>query len=135
MSITLGSPCRHVKSVAVVGAGVVGLSVALRLKETWPGLQVKVIANEFLQQTTSYGAGGLWEPYALSGKQMFHITSASLHEDFPNSSIFLLFEFLLLFSISEIIYPVFLSHSFLHLTRHIPRQDPPMGTIFFRLFP
>lgn len=57
------------KKVAVVGAGTVGLSVAYRLSELYPSscVEVTVIAEEFLQQTTSYGSGGLWEPYQIAG--------------------------------------------------------------------
>jgi glycine/D-amino acid oxidase-like deaminating enzyme len=56
------------KKIAVVGAGTVGLSVALRLKEQFPNdVDVTVIAAEFLQQTTSYSSGGLWEPYQIAG--------------------------------------------------------------------
>lgn len=57
-------------SVAVIGAGVVGLSVALRLKQTYPLLAVTIVSEGFIQNTTSYGAGGLWEPYALSGTSL-----------------------------------------------------------------
>lgn len=57
------------KKVAVIGAGTVGLSVALKLVETYgQQLDVTIIAAEFLQQTTSYGSGGLWEPYQIAGK-------------------------------------------------------------------
>jgi glycine/D-amino acid oxidase-like deaminating enzyme len=56
------------KKIAVVGAGTVGLSVAQRLKEQFRNkVDVTVIAAEFLQQTTSYGSGGLWEPYQIAG--------------------------------------------------------------------
>lgn len=56
------------KKVAVIGAGTVGLSVALKLVEKYGQLvDVTIIAAEFLQQTTSYGSGGLWEPYQIAG--------------------------------------------------------------------
>ena len=68
--------------VAVVGGGVIGLSTALRLaeagdKEQGGGgggggggaraseLSVSVFARGFGPDTTSSGAGGLWEPYKL----------------------------------------------------------------------
>ena len=55
--------------VAVVGAGTVGLSQALRVKEELgkDGAEVVVIADAFLSGTTSYGSGGLWEPYQIAG--------------------------------------------------------------------
>ena len=56
------------KRVAVIGAGTVGLSVALKLVEKYgQQVDVTIIAAEFLQQTTSYGSGGLWEPYQIAG--------------------------------------------------------------------
>ncbi|CAF3601265.1 unnamed protein product [Adineta steineri] len=48
--------------VAVVGAGVVGLSTALCIKSQHPSLSVTIIANRFLDATTSDGAGGLFRP-------------------------------------------------------------------------
>jgi glycine/D-amino acid oxidase-like deaminating enzyme len=56
------------KRVAVIGAGTVGLSAAFRLLELYKDqVEVTIIAAEFLQQTTSYGSGGLWEPYQIAG--------------------------------------------------------------------
>jgi glycine/D-amino acid oxidase-like deaminating enzyme len=60
------------KRVAVIGAGTVGLSAALKLAENYGQfVEVTVIAAEFLQQTTSHNCGGLWEPYQIAG--MYHI--------------------------------------------------------------
>uniref|UniRef100_A0A7S1NFI1 FAD dependent oxidoreductase domain-containing protein n=1 Tax=Eutreptiella gymnastica TaxID=73025 RepID=A0A7S1NFI1_9EUGL len=53
--------------VVVVGAGVQGLSVALALKACVPEVRVTVVAEHFLQSTTSAGAAGLWEPYQIAG--------------------------------------------------------------------
>jgi len=62
----MSSLCR--KRVAIVGAGTVGLSVALRAAEfAGHSIDITIIANEFLSQTTSYGSGGLWEPYQIAG--------------------------------------------------------------------
>src|SRR6195952_5529720 len=47
--------------VRVVGAGVVGLTSALRLAEA--GHQVELVAAQFLQNTTSAIAAALWYPY------------------------------------------------------------------------
>ena len=56
------------KKVAVIGAGTVGLSAALKLAVNYgQQLEITVIAAEFLQQTTSYSCGGLWEPYQIAG--------------------------------------------------------------------
>lgn len=56
------------RKIAVLGAGTVGLSAALKLAETYrQQVEVTIIAAEFLQQTTSYGSGGLWEPYQIAG--------------------------------------------------------------------
>lgn len=58
-------------SVAVVGGGVIGLSTAIRLAEGAGGDKeqggggVVVFARGFGADTTSSGAGGLWEPYKL----------------------------------------------------------------------
>lgn len=63
--------------VAVVGGGVIGLSTALRLAEEaqqrrsdraedeTAELEISVFARGFEAETTSSGAGGLWEPYKL----------------------------------------------------------------------
>ena len=48
--------------VAVVGAGVVGLSTALSIQQAIPSIDVTVIADKFLNETLSYGAGGLFRP-------------------------------------------------------------------------
>jgi D-amino-acid oxidase len=47
--------------VAVVGAGVVGLSCAVRLAEA--GIEVNVLARDLPLETTSAAGGGLWLPH------------------------------------------------------------------------
>lgn len=53
--------------VAVIGAGVIGLSTALCVHERFhplvPCLQLEVYADRFTPHTTSDGAAGLWQPY------------------------------------------------------------------------
>ncbi|KAL7986591.1 hypothetical protein Chor_012874 [Crotalus horridus] len=53
--------------VAVIGAGVIGLSTALCIHDRWHSaerpLQVEIYADEFSPGTTSDGAAGLWQPY------------------------------------------------------------------------
>ncbi|GAA3824757.1 FAD-dependent oxidoreductase [Nocardioides panacisoli] len=52
--------------VIVVGAGVIGLTSAVRLAEA--GHRVDVVARDLPRETTSAVAGGLWYPY-LAGPQ------------------------------------------------------------------
>lgn len=60
----------HVRC-AVVGAGVVGLSVATQLQEQMVASamtsEITVIADSIYDETTSYGCGGFWEPYQVGG--------------------------------------------------------------------
>ena len=75
-------------SVAVIGAGVIGLSSALRIAQEIPGTKVTVYANDFDEETTTSGAAGLWEPYKLSdtpahliqrwGKETFDFLKVSI---------------------------------------------------------
>jgi len=51
------------RDVVVVGAGVIGLSVAVRLAET--GRAVRVLAREMPLDTTSAVAAALWYPYRI----------------------------------------------------------------------
>jgi D-amino-acid oxidase len=43
----------------------VGLSVATELKAQLSGADVTIIAENFYENTTSYGSGGFWEPYQV----------------------------------------------------------------------
>ncbi|ETE71618.1 D-amino-acid oxidase [Ophiophagus hannah] len=53
--------------VAVIGAGVIGLSTALCIHDRYCSvdqpLQLEIYADEFCPGTTSSGAAGLWQPY------------------------------------------------------------------------
>eukprot|EP00884_Botryococcus_braunii_P000406 jgi/Botrbrau1/10366/Bobra.146_2s0005.1 len=51
--------------VTVLGAGVIGLSTALRILQEVEHVAVKIVAKGFYEDTTSHGAGGLWKPYSL----------------------------------------------------------------------
>jgi glycine/D-amino acid oxidase-like deaminating enzyme len=53
--------------ICIVGAGVVGLSCALKLKTACPEIAVTIIASEFYNETTAFGSAGLWEPYQIVG--------------------------------------------------------------------
>lgn len=53
--------------VAVIGAGVIGLSTAQSIYERYHSvvhpLTIEVYADRFTPLTTSDGAAGLWQPY------------------------------------------------------------------------
>ncbi|PNF19743.1 D-aspartate oxidase [Cryptotermes secundus] len=51
--------------VAVIGAGIIGLSTAVLAQEKIPGLQVTIISEHFSPHTTGDGSAGLWMPYCL----------------------------------------------------------------------
>jgi len=51
--------------VAVVGAGIAGLSSANAIQERFPEARVTLIAEKFSPDTTSDGAAGLWWPYLM----------------------------------------------------------------------
>ncbi|WP_422773045.1 FAD-dependent oxidoreductase [Plantactinospora sp. WMMC1484] len=54
----------------VIGAGVIGLSTAVRLAEA--GLAVRVRAARPPQETTSASAGASWGPYELTDERVLH---------------------------------------------------------------
>ncbi|VDI75319.1 Hypothetical predicted protein [Mytilus galloprovincialis] len=51
--------------VCVVGAGIIGLSSAVRIQESIPGIDITIIADKFSPNTCSDGSGGFWEPFLL----------------------------------------------------------------------
>lgn len=52
--------------VAVVGAGVIGLTSALAIVENFPNdYEVTIFAEKFTPETTGDGSAGLWFPYCL----------------------------------------------------------------------
>lgn len=53
--------------VAVVGAGVVGLSTAVCIAEALPSCSVTVLAEKFSPDTTSDGAAGILIPSSFPG--------------------------------------------------------------------
>lgn len=55
-----------VVKIAIIGAGVVGLSCATVIQERFPHIPVTIIADKFSPETTSDGAAGLWWPFLLS---------------------------------------------------------------------
>ncbi len=49
--------------IVVIGAGVVGLSTAVKLQDTLGDrCHVTIIADKFFEETTSYGAAGIVRP-------------------------------------------------------------------------
>ncbi|XP_033753948.1 D-aspartate oxidase-like [Pecten maximus] len=48
--------------IAVIGAGVVGLSTAINIETIIPGCDITIIADRFEADTTSIGAGGIFRP-------------------------------------------------------------------------
>jgi glycine/D-amino acid oxidase-like deaminating enzyme len=67
-----GETQTQLQSVTVLGAGVCGLTSALRLKQAFPSVPVQIIGERIATAserdiTTSEGAAGLWKPFALSG--------------------------------------------------------------------
>ena len=78
----------HTK-VAIVGAGICGLSTAIRLQDADPSLDITIIAEKFSPNTTSDGAAGFWCPtfmedtpmesqryLLLLNTDLFHVTAA-----------------------------------------------------------
>ncbi|XP_012277457.1 D-aspartate oxidase [Orussus abietinus] len=51
--------------VAVVGAGIIGVTTALAVKEAFPQIDVTIFADVFTPGTTGDGSAGLWGPYIL----------------------------------------------------------------------
>lgn len=51
-------------NIAVLGAGIIGVSTALNTQKLIPLARVKIISEKFGQETTSWGAGGLFRPTA-----------------------------------------------------------------------
>lgn len=52
-------------SVCVVGAGIIGLSTAIRLQEIEPRASITIVAEKFSPETTSDVAAGIWRPSYL----------------------------------------------------------------------
>lgn len=55
--------------IAVVGAGVVGLSTALCVSKLVPGCSITVLSDKFSPDTTSDVAAGMLIPHVDAGKR------------------------------------------------------------------
>ncbi len=56
--------------VAVIGAGVIGLSTAYCLKSADPSVDVTILAKSCSPETCSDVAAGIWEPFILRDTPM-----------------------------------------------------------------
>ena len=86
--------------IAVVGAGIVGMSSGVCIKETFPDVHVTVLADEFSPNTTSDMAGALVHPTSPAGsprqqkwfKDSFaHFKRISCSEDASESGVSLVY--------------------------------------------
>ena len=53
------------KKVAIIGAGICGVSSAICLQEADPSLELTIISDQFSPNLTSDRAAGFWEPVIL----------------------------------------------------------------------
>ncbi len=54
--------------IAIVGAGIIGITCATRILEFYPETQLTIISeNNCPSTTTSAISAGLWMPYCVSG--------------------------------------------------------------------
>ncbi|XP_032856168.1 D-aspartate oxidase isoform X5 [Tyto alba] len=67
--------------VAVVGAGVIGLSTALCITETYPSCSVTVLSDQFSPNTTSDVAAGMLIPHTYPGTSI-HVQKQWFKETF-----------------------------------------------------
>ena len=54
--------------LAVVGAGVIGLTTAVHLQQAFSSASVTIIADKFMESTTSIGAAGIYSPSPIVPK-------------------------------------------------------------------
>lgn len=53
-------------NIAVVGAGIIGTTTSLAIKEAFPTSRVTIFSDKFSPDTTGDGSAGFWSPYILS---------------------------------------------------------------------
>lgn len=64
---TSATPCATGPTASVIGAGVIGLTTAVRLLEL--GLDVTVYTRDRVEETTSHVAAAYWHPFAVAPKE------------------------------------------------------------------
>lgn len=53
------------RKVAIIGAGICGISSAICLQKADPSLDITLISEKFSPNLTSNGAAGFWDPVFL----------------------------------------------------------------------
>lgn len=67
-------------AIAVLGCGIMGLTVAAELEKKWPGTPITIYAKETdVAKTTSYVAGGQFEPSGIFDQYKAQKNVAELH--------------------------------------------------------
>lgn len=60
--------------ILIIGGGVVGLSTAHAISTKYgKRSEIRIIADKYYDETTTYGSGGLWEPYQIAGTPDFQV--------------------------------------------------------------
>jgi glycine/D-amino acid oxidase-like deaminating enzyme len=74
-------PGKPLPSIAIIGAGVIGLTTAKELKSRWPGLKIRILSKGgSLQETTSIKAGGQFAPSGIYTEFVDHGRSQELRQ-------------------------------------------------------
>lgn len=63
--------------IAVVGAGVIGLSTAVCISQMVPGCSITVISDKFSPDTTSNVAAGILIPHTYPGERGIYLQDAN----------------------------------------------------------
>lgn len=58
------------RKICVIGAGVIGLSSAVRIQDRIPDIDITIIADTFSPYTISDGSAGFWEPHLVNPDQI-----------------------------------------------------------------
>jgi glycine/D-amino acid oxidase-like deaminating enzyme len=52
--------------IAILGAGIIGITTAYKMKESLPNAIITVYADEYSPYTTSDVSAGYWEPFCIN---------------------------------------------------------------------
>ena len=55
-----------VKRIAIIGAGIMGITTAFKIKELIPDAIITIYSDEYSPYTTSDVSAGYWEPFCLN---------------------------------------------------------------------